>query len=440
MTPSVTIIGGDCLDQLASLPDSSVDSIVTDPPYGLSNTDPAKVAQTLAAWVSGDDRAVPTGRGFMGQAWDAFVPPPAVWKECMRVLKPGGHMAVFAGSRTQDLMGLSIRLAGFEIRDSLAWLYGSGFPKGTNVSKGIDRKLGVEREVVGTAKGARNGNGENVDYGSFASAADGTYDQTASGSDEARKWEGWNSALKPAQEPVILARKPLEGTLVDNVLAHGTGAINVDATRVSMSEDDQQYIEDRIGGFNGTQSIGGKGILGDGETMDRAEAYDASKGRYPANVLLDEGAAAALDEQTGILAVAGNTPDSLRSGTDDGPVTKPGDSQVPTYAGGPSVTYADRGGASRFFPVFKYQSKAPKRERPVVTLSDGTVVKHPTVKPLALMDWLVTLITPPGGTVLDPFAGSGATLQAARDGGFSSIGIEAHFPYVQLILERLGEH
>lgn len=280
-----------------------------------------------------------------------------------------------------------------------------------------------------------------------------------------------------------------------------------------MSQSDQAYIEDRIGGFNNTQSIGGQGILGGGEVMDRAESYDAtkgrypanvlldpeaaaaldeqsgvlksgshmkhhvyresqsssmsgknyerspssdspansggasrffpvlkdqdkaSKGRYPANVLLDESAAAALDEQTGVMAVAGNTPDSLRSGTEDGPEVAPGSSQVPTYAGGPSVTYQDRGGASRFFPVFKYQAKAPKRERPVV---DG--VKHPTVKPLALMDWLVTLITPPGGTVLDPFAGSGATLEAARDAGFNSIGMEAHFPYVSLILERLGEN
>ena len=164
-----------------------------------------------------------------------------------------------------------------------------------------------------------------------------------------------------------------------------------------------------------------------------AEAQ-STKGRYPANVLLDEHAAGALDEQTGDMAVAGNTPDSLRSGTEDGDAA-PRTSQVPTYAGGPSVTYQDRGGASRFFPVFKYQAKAPKRERPVV---DG--VKHPTVKPLALMEWLVTLITPPGGTVLDPFAGSGSTLEAARDAGFNSIGMEAHFPYINLILERLGEN
>lgn len=581
MTPSVTILGGDCLEQLASLPDNSVDSIVTDPPYGLSNTDPAKVAETLAAWVAGDDTSVPKGKGFMGEAWDAFVPPPAVWKECMRVLKPGGHMAVFAGSRTQDLMGLSIRLAGFEIRDSLVWLYGSGFPKGQDLGKAIDKKLGAERKVVGTAKGARNGNGENVDYGAFASAADGTYAVTESGSDEARKWEGWNSQLKPAQEPIILARKPVVGPLVDNVMEHGTGALNIDACRVPTDEDRRRNAKGGENGLNGESTFkirdrraedqpmtngrypanvlldpeaaaaldeqsgtltsgkmkpthvrpdrtvygqhskegyvteetygdsggasrffpvlkdqaktpkgrypanvlldeqaaaaldeqsgyqkdgvavqrngGGQAIfggIGNGENTTGArkdQTYGggggasrffpvfkdqdkASKGRYPANVLLDESAAAALDDQTGDMAVAGNTPDSLRSGTEDGDAA-PRTSQVPTYAGGPSVTYQDRGGASRFFPVFKYQAKAPKRERPVV---DG--VKHPTVKPLALMDWLVTLITPPGGTVLDPFAGSGATLEAARDAGFHSIGMEAHFPYVSLILERLGEN
>lgn len=148
----VTLYHGDCLDHLRDMPDNSVDAIVTDPPYGLSNTTPDKVADTIVRWASGDREHVPDGRGFMGRPWDAFVPPPAVWDECLRVLKPGGHMLVFAGTRTQDLMGLSIRLAGFELRDSLAWIYGSGFPKSMDVSKAIDKAAGAERAVVGTKR------------------------------------------------------------------------------------------------------------------------------------------------------------------------------------------------------------------------------------------------------------------------------------------------
>ena len=156
------VIHGDCIETMNQMEPESVDAIVTDPPYGLSNTTPAQVADTITKWAGGDRDHVPTGRGFMGKSWDAFVPPPAVWDECLRVLKPGGHMVVFAGSRTQDLMGLSIRLAGFEMRDSLAWLYGSGFPKSHNVGK--------------------------------STAAD--------------EWDGWGTALKPAFEPIVLARKP----------------------------------------------------------------------------------------------------------------------------------------------------------------------------------------------------------------------------------------
>ena len=145
-----TIHHGDCIETMNAMPPESVDAIVCDPPYGLSNTTPAQVADTITKWAGGDRGHVPTGRGFMGKSWDAFVPPPAVWDECMRVLKPGGHMVVFAGSRTHDLMGLSIRLAGFEMRDSLAWLYGSGFPKSHDVGKAIDKLAGAEREVIGS--------------------------------------------------------------------------------------------------------------------------------------------------------------------------------------------------------------------------------------------------------------------------------------------------
>lgn len=296
-----------------------------------------------------------TYKGFMGKTWDSFVPPPAVWAECLRVLKPGGHMAVFAGARTQDLMGLSIRLAGFEIRDTLGWVYGSGFPKSQNISLQIEKQAGKRGH---TAKGFVTAG----DYGGRGLVSPDTKVQHSPLTmDEAKQWDGWGTALKPAIEPIILARKPLDGTVAANVLAHGVGGLNIDASRVGMSDTDREA---------------------------------APAGRFPANVLLDEHAAEEMDEQ--------------------------------------SV------GASRFFPVFKYQAKAPKKERPVIEREDGTKVQHVTVKPLGLMEWLVTLITPEGGTTLDPFAGTGTTLQAARDKGFAAIGVEQDADYIALIEQRLS--
>lgn len=387
---SVDVRHGDCLTILRDMPDNSVDSVVTDPPYGLSNTKPAQVADVLAAWVTGGTEAVPAKNGgFMGKDWDSFVPPPAVWAECLRVLKPGGHMAVFAGSRTQDLMGLSIRLAGFEIRDTLGWIYGSGFPKSLDVSKAIDKAAGAEREVVGPV-------------------------DTAPATPEAKQWDGWGTALKPAIEPIILARKPLDGTVAANVLAHGVGGLNIDACRVPTDEA-MSYSSSKA---TGATSFG------------TGTCTQSPAGRFPANVLLDEHAAAEMDAQSGWqkdgVAVK-------RNGVTSNGVTGWGKAPVGT----PDQTYGGGGGASRFFPVFKYQAKAPKRERPVIEHEDGTRVQHPTVKPLALMEWLVTLITPPGGTVLDPFAGTGTTLQAARDKGFAAIGVEQDADYIRLIEARL---
>ena len=409
---------GDCLEELRKLDDNSVDAVITDPPYGLSNTKPAQVADVLKAWVTGDTEAVPTKRGgFMGKDWDSFVPPPAVWEECMRVLKPGGHMAVFAGARTQDLMGLSIRLAGFDIRDTLGWIYGSGFPKSHNISKAIDKAAGAEREVVGTATGARNGNGENVDYGAFGSADDGTYAVTAPATSDAQRWDGWGTALKPAIEPIILARKPLDGTVANNVLAHGVGGLNIDACRVGSGtgEPKPEYVA------NGKNQVFGAGMGGG--------AWVNTSGRFPANVLLDEHAAKEMDEQSGV------SKSNVRESEDK---DDPGATFSLGRTGVTARGHADSGGASRFFPVFKYQAKAPKKERPVIEREDGTKIQHPTVKPVALMEWLIALITPPNGTVLDPFAGSGTTLQAARNKGFTPIGIEQDADYIQLINKRLG--
>ena len=384
--PSARVIHADCLTALRDMPDASVDAIVTDPPYGLSNTTPAQVADTITRWVSGGREYLPSARGFMGHEWDGFVPPVAVWDECLRVLKPGGHLLAFAGSRTHDLMTLGIRLAGFEIRDSVAWLYGSGFPKSLDVSKAIDKAAGAEREAIGPRVYAgghvQRSSADKLapPIGTFKRSQDDRV-ETEPATDAAREWEGWGTALKPAFEPVTLARKPLTGAVAANVQEHGTGALNIDATR-----------------------IGGP------------------SGRWPANVVLDESQAAELDRQSGWSKsppVGSVAVKQARVGQ-----AAKGDERARVSPNG----HGDSGGASRFM----YVAKAPKSERPVV---DGTA--HPTVKPLALMRWLVRMVTPPGGTVLDPFAGSGTTLEAAMLEGFNVIGIEREADYLPLIQARI---
>ena len=423
-----TIHNGDCIETMKAMPPESVDAIVTDPPYGLSNTTPAQVADTITKWAGGDRDHVPTGRGFMGKSWDAFVPPPAVWDECLRVLKPGGHMLVFAGSRTQDLMGLSIRLAGFEMRDSLAWLYGSGFPKSHDVGKAIDKAAGVKREVIGSKIGQpgyhlKPGGKAGEAYGSGINGH--TADErlaasqiTAPATPEAAQWDGWGTALKPGHEPIVLARKPLaEKTVAGNVLAHGTGAINVDGCRIPTDEN--------TGRAQGSDIRGGNWV-----SSTRKSSYvsvGSPSGRWPANVLLDQHAAAWVDEQSG------NRPEGRFQGSSQKSPKFTG----AIYSGGkpwagrvdePPRSMGGSGGASRFF----YTAKAPKSERPNV---DG--VQHRTVKPLAVMQWLIRLVTPPGGTVLDPFAGSGTTIEAALIEGFNPIGIEMEPDYLPLIQQRI---
>lgn len=374
-----------------------------------------------------------TSKGFMGKTWDGFVPPPAVWQECLRVLKPGGHMAVFAGARTQDLMGLSIRLAGFELRDTLGWIYGSGFPKSMDVSKAIDKAAGAERRVVGHAVYGEwhvQRSSESIGYHGSDTAMD-THPLTTPATDEAKQWSGWGTALKPAIEPIILARKPLDGTVAANVLAHGVGGLNIDACRVGTSGGGTHC--------NNRDADGkclGHGDVGNSQENPTFNADESAEpaGRFPANVLLDEHAAKEMDEQSGVRP-GGTYPASK------GIKSSPGANG--TMGGGWAGVYREHsektppGGASRFFPVFKYQAKAPKKERPVIVREDGTKIAHPTVKPLALLDWLVTLITPEGGTTLDPFAGTGTTLQAAMQRGVKSIGVEQDEDYIQLIMQRI---
>lgn len=373
---------GDALEVLRDIPDNSVDSVVTDPPYEL---------------------------GFMGRSWDrsGIAYRVEVWAEVLRVLKAGGHLLAFGGTRTYHRMACAIEDAGFEIRDCIMWLYGTGFPKSVDVSLAIDKALGAVRRTirvplqeVGNPKSIRGGHGvPGGDRPWMQRARERGYHETASRepvTDEAARWQGWGTALKPAVEPIVLARKPLaERNLALNVMAWGTGALNIDGCRIGLD--------------------GGAGVY---DTLAGAEP----KGRWPANVILDEVAAAMLDEQSGIRQ--GGARPARR-----GPGTK-------GYRGWPNGTNDgvrieyESGGASRFF----YVPKASVAERTHGGRVDNA---HPTVKPLALMRYLVRLVTPPGGVVLDPFAGSGTTILAAVLEGFSAVGIEREAEYSEIIRQRM---
>lgn len=482
------VVQGDSLDVLKRLPDESISAVVTDPPYGLSNTDPKHVVEVLAKWSSGERDFVPEGKGFMGKSWDSFVPPPALWDEIFRILKPGGHALVFAGTRTVDLMTLSLRLAGFDIRESIAWLYGSGFPKSMDVSKAIDKAAGAERQVVGTEKvrDIRNGGGREYGEGINAGARSGPVymerELTAPTTEDARRWEGWGTALKPAHEPIVVARKPFKGTVANNVLAHGTGALNIDACRVNPGEPVP-------GGGNGKANHGGN-FAGSAQYQgERPPVEPHTRGRWPANVILahnpdceevgtkkvrsqspsvpqptfgvkgtEEGTYKAGEGRNGEMSTGYASVEAWQC-TPDCPVaeldaqsgerkaegkvkgTEPsqtGQNDIyGTWGRVENAPYSDTGGASRFF----YVAKAPRRERPVLLEhEDGKKVVHPTVKPLTLMRYLVRLVTPPEGIVLDPFAGSGTTIEAACLEGFSALGIEREADYVELINLRMDKH
>jgi len=365
------IIHGDSLHELTKLDDNSIDAVVSDPPYGLSNISHSALMSCLKEWALGNYSYLPAAKGFMGKSWDGFVPPPALWREVYRVMKPGAHALIFAGSRTQDLMGLSLRVAGFEIRDVLQWLYGSGFPKSHDISKAIDKVKGCDREVIGKSK--RHGGGSSHIFIERGSAP-----ITAPASPQAKQYDGWGTALKPAYEPILLVRKPLVGSVAENVLEHGTGGINIDACRIDTNDSLARInkVDNRMFGIgNGLNS----------QALKVAQGLD-ELGRYPSNVILDERASNLLDVQA------------------------------------PSV--------NRFF----YCAKAQPNERQAGL--DGLNI-HPTVKPIELMKYLCKLITPPGGTILEPFLGSGTTAIAANLLGFECIGIERELEYIKVAEARL---
>jgi DNA modification methylase len=414
-----TIYTGNNLDILPTLPDNSVDSIVTDPPYEL---------------------------GFMGKKWDnsGIAYSVELWTECLRVLKPGGHLLSFGGTRTWHRVAVAIEDAGFDVRDSIAWMYGSGFPKSLDVSKAIDKSAGAEREVVGT-KETRIPGGNTFAQDSWTQEARqlSEVDITAPSTPEAKQWEGWGTALKPAFEPIVVARKPLAGkTVAANVLEHGTGGLNIDGSRIGRADGDNSSAGNRTATFGAEETQSG----GDGS----GGWEQNTGGRWPSNVILDEYSAGELDSYTGHLHSAGNKKDT-GDGLGDGYEAS---SYQMSYKGVANRTHNDSGGASRFF----YVAKASKRDRnegleklpdhewrddgaPIPQRNERPFLPsknhHPTVKPTALMRYLVKLVTPPNGTVLDPFTGSGSTGKAAILEGFDFIGIELTEEYLPIIEGRL---
>jgi len=536
------LYNGDCLDVLRRLPDNSFDAVVTDPPYGLSQHTADDVAAALRAWLAGEEYRHRRA-GFMGRTWDAFVPGPEVWRECLRVLKPGGHLVAFFGTRTYDLGVMAIRLAGFECRDQLAFMFGTGFPKSLDVSKAIDKRRDEDRpaiyavtsfvadardraglknkdidaafgfagmaghwtsrqsqpsvptwdqwlalkdlmrfgdemdaevwrlngrkgkpgdawdqrEVVGTQEGTRLAvaPGQGADRPAVDLAI------TAPATDAARRWQGWGTALKPAYEPILLARKPIAGTVAENVLAHGTGALNVGGCRVPGEKPQCANVP-----FAAWRELEGRE-----DRQNPGQTYDHTQGRWPANLLHD-----GSDE---VLAAFAEFGESKSRPTKDG-------GEFPTDntigLGLKQIRrpfHVDEGTAARFFqscPLdeedeavlrFHYSGKASRADRDeglddlpersggeACDREDGSAGlespragagrtggarnTHPTVKPTSVMRWLVRLVCPPGGTVLDPFAGSGSTGKAAVLEGFRFVGIEREAEYIEIARRRIA--
>jgi DNA modification methylase len=345
---TIEIFNDDCWEHIKTMSDNSIDAIVTDPPYDI---------------------------GFMNKGWDknSIVTKTEFWKECLRVLKPGGYILAFSHSRTAHRQTSAIEDAGFEIRDTVMWLYGQGFPKSHNVGLSIDKKYGGKNRgrAIPTASSYQASDKEQKNK-LIANKVDAYVAKT----EEGKKWQGWGTALKPAYEPVVMARKPLEGTVADNVEKWSTGAINIDACRIAA--------------------------------------------RFPANVVMDEEAGKILDEQTGIkkASFVRNTTDGARPFGNDGKETN--------YISEKIEVEEDDKGASRFF----YCPKVGKKER-------GKDNVHPTVKPVKLMEYLIKLVSREGATVLDPFMGSGSTGIACKNLNRNFVGIEKEKEYFQISQARL---
>ena len=500
---------GNSLTVLAGMPDSSVDAVICDPPYELS---------------------------FMNKGWDgsgiAYSVP--LWQECLRVLKPGGHLLAFGGTRTYHRMAVAVEDAGFEIRDSLAWMYGSGFPKSMDVGKAIDkqdagpvrlaraymftawmRSTGItaaqisaltgtssmgqhfltetsqpavatadlfdvlrphlpsvpadieklvadrtvesetfkQRKIVGTTIRTSGHVFDNLTYNPAGVLGNKECPITEPATDEARRWTGWGTALKPAYEPIVVARKPLSKglTVAGNVLRWGTGALNIDACRIAMSNQDRIAARVPMGSFKVDGKFSAQWASGRSGVVFEPQPA----GRWPANLLLSHTlwcveSVAVWDCEPGCPVAELDTQSGVTTSRDAVRHHKATfGNKATNWLKSPDRTgnqeYADTGGASRFFtitdadpdlPAFRYGPKAPKRERPVAP--DGT--RHPTVKPLAIMRHLIRLVCPPDGIVLDPFAGSGTTVEACLLEGVRCAAVELEATHMPLILSRMARH
>jgi site-specific DNA-methyltransferase (adenine-specific) len=447
MKNTFKIINGNSYEELKKFPDNYFDSVVTDPPYGLGKEPNAE--EVLQAWVSSGYLQV-KGSGFMGKEWDAFVPQPLFWKEVFRVLKHGGHVVAFFGTRTYDWGVMAMRLGGFEIRDCIQWLYGSGFPKSHNISKAIDK------QDVPT--------------------------------DQAKQWEGWGSALKPSNEPIVLARKPLEKglSIAENVLKWGTGAINIDGCRVKMSKNDYEEI-DAKSSKNPTSNYNENPTKKYGDFAENIATKPNTQGRFPANLILTHHPECECKGMKKIKAIKGGSGGSvsmneqgfgfkkIENGANAGGLgDENGEETIEDWTCHDDCPIkimdeqSGESGASRFF----YVAKASKSERnfglqefekktsgslnfrnpsssgrsedaPSIDKMGGISKPkqnfHPTVKPVKLMQYLVRMITPPNGKVLDPFNGSGTTGVACTLENFEYTGIELDADYCKISEARINE-
>jgi len=409
---NATLYLGDCLEILPTL--GKVDAVVTDPPYGLK---------------------------FMGKGWDHGVPGVPYWSAILDACKPGAHLLAFGGTRTYHRLVCAIEDAGWEIRDTIMWVYGSGFPKSLDASKAIDKAAGATPVDLGPSPNWRESKRNREQYGSMEVRGDNAGRLTKPATDEAKHWQGWGTALKPALEPICLARKPFKGTVAGNVLEHGTGALNIDGARVPGEPWTFGTQTDITGGgYNSKRPSNGD--------VFRRNVQGGQNGRWPANLIHD-----------GSEEVVGLFPHTS-SGKMAPTHTEAARSVYGQNAEGGYTTmetYGDAGSAARFF----YCAKASRSERDEGLVGDDRPLlwssgtqnpgsfqsentkraaknNHPTVKPLALMRYLCGLITPPGGVVVDPFMGSGSTGRAALEEGFRFIGVELEEPYFEIARQRIS--